>query len=460
LKNIYTALLVEYKPSILNFLAGVKLSSAVNLLPGFNPMTRTFRLTFFTFALLLHGSVLPAGAQEESSPEAAASRAYREKNYPAFLENVRKLNSRFPRHVEVLELLARAYALNGNVGEALATLGSLTRMGAAPNLDHRDFALLKERRELTPLRAAARRNATPKGRSAVAFKLAEKDLIPEGIAYDPVADAFYVGSIYRRKIVRVARGGRAVDFTSPGRDGMLSVLGMRVDARRRLLWACSVSGARDEGGEGSSTLFKYDLESGRLIKKYESARDGRKHLFNDIAISSSGDLFITNSLSGSVLKLPRATDALETFVGADTFIYPNGVALSGDERYLFVADARGVFRVDLADKTVRPLAAPDDVALAGFDGLYWQAGGLIGVQNGFKPVRVVRVELDRALGSAVGLRVLESNNPLFNIPTTGVVARGRFYYIANSQLRSMDERGNIPSPESLKEPLVLALPLK
>lgn len=424
-------------------------------------MHRTSRLALFTLALLLSAGVPPARAQEQADPGAAAARAYREKNYPAFLENVRKLSGRYPRHVEVLELLARAYALNGMAGEALATLGSLARMGAAPDLDHRDFAPLKGRRELTPLRAAVRRNAAPKGRSTVAFRLAEKDLIPEGIAYDPVRDAFYVGSIYRRKIVRVTRGGRAEDFTAPQQDGLLNVLGLRVDAGRRVLWACAVSGARDEGGEGSrSALFKYDLESGRLIKKYESARDGRKHLFNDIAISNSGDLFVTDSLSGSVLKLSRASDALETFVGADTFIYPNGVAVSGDGRYLFVADARGVYRVDLADKTVRPLAAAEDVSLAGFDGLYWEAGGLVGVQNGFKPVRVVRVELDRTLGRAVGLRVLESNHPLYNIPTTGVVARGRFHYIANSQLRSLDGREVIAPPESLKEPVILALPLK
>lgn len=424
-------------------------------------MHRTSRLALLAIALLWFVYVPAAGAQEQANPEAAAARAYREKNYPAFLEHVQKLRERYPRHVEVLELLARAYALNGMAGESLATLGSLARMGAAPNLDHRDFATLKGRGELTPLRAAVRRNAAPQGRSTVAFRLAEKDLIPEGITYDPVADAFYVGSIYRRKIVRVTRDGRAADFTSPRQDGLLNVLGLRVDAGRRLLWACAVSGGRDEGGEGSrSALFKYDLESGRLIKKYESAGDGRKHLFNDIAIARSGDLFITDSLSGSVLKLPRASDALETFVGADTFIYPNGLALSGDGRYLFVADARGVFRVSLADKTVRPLAAAADVSLAGFDGLYWQAGGLVGVQNGFKPVRVVRVELDRALGRAVRVRVLESNHPLYNIPTTGVVARGRFHYIANSQLRSLDEREVIVSPESLKEPIILSLPLK
>ena len=45
------------------------------------------------------------------------------------------------------------------------------------------------------------------------------------------------------------------------------------------------------------------------------------------------------------------------------------------------------------------------------------------------------------------------------IPTTGVVARGSFDYIANSQLRKLNEREEIAPPEKLKEPIILALPL-
>jgi len=37
--------------------------------------------------------------------------------------------------------------------------------------------------------------------------LEEKDLIPEGIAYDDQERAFYVGSIHRNKIVRVPEKG-------------------------------------------------------------------------------------------------------------------------------------------------------------------------------------------------------------------------------------------------------------
>jgi hypothetical protein len=73
-------------------------------------------------------------------------------------------------------------------------------------------------------------------RAQTAFTLAgQRDLIPEGIAYDPVDDVFYVSSIYRRKVLRVERSDRATDFVGEEQDGMLGGLGVKVDAKRRLL---------------------------------------------------------------------------------------------------------------------------------------------------------------------------------------------------------------------------------
>ncbi len=296
-------------------------------------------------------------------------------------------------------------------------------------------------------------------KSRIAFKISEPDLIPEGIAYDGQTGTFYVGSIYKRKIVRVKRGGEIEDFISSRQDSIQNVLGMKVDVGRRLLWVCAVSGPPDKEREGTAAVYKYDLTGGKLIKKYESSDTAQKHLFNDIVIGESGDVFLTDSMSGSVLAIRRASDALETLIGGRTFIYPNGIALSGDGHYMFVADARGIHRVNLSNKEVRPVAHADTVSLAGIDGLYWYKGVLLGVQNGFKPERIVRIELNGGLDRAERLTVLEANNAIFNIPTTGAIARGAFYFIANSQMRALDEREEIPFPEKLKETKILVIPL-
>ena len=402
---------------------------------------------------------LVATASGQSDASAAAARAYREKNYPEYLKNVRELSKQHPQNVWVTEFLARAYALNQMGEEAVDVLRTLAQMGVAVDTAHADLSSLKERPDFEQLRSAFDRNAAPNVRSKVAFTLAEKDLIPEGITYDATKGDFYVSSIYRRKIVRITKSGKIEDFTSPSQDGLLNVLGMKVDAKRRILWACTFSGPRDGNRDGVGALFKYDLTSGKLIRKYESASDGRKHLYNDIAITQSGDAFITDSSAGAVLRLPRATDTIETLVAPESFIYPNGIALSSDERYLFVADGRGLHRIEVKSKEVKKLAHAEIVSLAGIDGLYWYGGGLIGVQNGFKPNRIVHFKLNNALDYVPEVVVLESNHPQYEIPTTGVVARGSFYYIANSQLRKLNEREEIAPPEKLKEPIILALPL-
>jgi sugar lactone lactonase YvrE len=48
----------------------------------------------------------------------------------------------------------------------------------------------------------------------VAFIVPEKDLIPEGIAYDPADKTCYLGSIYKKKVVRITAKGDISDFNA------------------------------------------------------------------------------------------------------------------------------------------------------------------------------------------------------------------------------------------------------
>ena len=76
--------------------------------------------------------------------------------------------------------------------------------------------------------------------SNYAFSLKEKDLIPEGITYDPRQQKFYVSSIYKRKIVGINLDGTSFDFAGEAQDGLYSTLGMKVDAARNHLWVMGV----------------------------------------------------------------------------------------------------------------------------------------------------------------------------------------------------------------------------
>ncbi|HYI10546.1 MAG TPA: SMP-30/gluconolactonase/LRE family protein [Thermoanaerobaculia bacterium] len=284
-----------------------------------------------------------------------------------------------------------------------------------------------------------------------AFTLAGyRDLVPEGIAYDPVDDVFYVSGIYRRKVLRVTRDGRARDFVSEGQDGMYGGLGVKVDTKRRLLWV--ISSTTEEmrgftpGAEHASMLAAYDLRDGRLVKKVV-ATPGR---LNDLTLLADGSLFATDMGRSNVVRLAPGADTLE--IWASELQYPNGIAVSEDERTLYVADFRGIHRFDLATKARTRIESKS--LLNGIDGLSVHNGSLIGIQNAIGKARVIRVRPESGQ-----VEILESKNALFEIPTTGTVAGNDYYFIANPGLRSFNEDHTIWLDEKLEEPVMLKLSL-
>ncbi len=60
----------------------------------------------------------------------------------------------------------------------------------------------------------------------VAFTIKENDLIPEGIAFDQTDNVFFVGSIHKRKILRIDERGEATDYITSQQDGLGEALGL------------------------------------------------------------------------------------------------------------------------------------------------------------------------------------------------------------------------------------------
>lgn len=288
-------------------------------------------------------------------------------------------------------------------------------------------------------------------RATTAFTLRNRrDLVPEGIAYDPVEDVFYVSGIYRRNVLRVDRAGRATDFVGEGADGMLGGLGVKVDRERRLLWVVSSVTPEMRGytsGTDRSLVAIYSLPEGKLVRKIEVPGG----FLNDLALFRDGSALITDTKRHKVVRLAAGAETLEDW-GAD-FRFPNGIALSDDERALYVADFRGVHRIDVADKT--RTAIESKTLLGGIDGLSFHDGALIGIQNAVGRPRVVRIHPGDG-----SVEILESGNPLFEVPTTGAIAGNDYYFIANPGLRSFDTDQTIWPVEKLEDPVMLRIALR
>ena len=138
---------------------------------------------------------------------------------------------------------------------------------------------------------------------------------------------------------------------------------------------------------------------------------------------------------------------------------PNGIALSPDERSLYVASFTGVDRIELATGVRTALPHPSGVTLVGVDGLYFHGHSLVAVQNGVRPHRIAVFALSERYDRVVSGRVLDRLDPLVTDPTTGVVAGSELLVIGNAQIRSFDAEGKI-FPDSKLEPVrIVAIPL-
>ena len=293
-------------------------------------------------------------------------------------------------------------------------------------------------------------------RSQPAFVIPERDLAPEGIAYDPVDKSFYISSVTKSKIVRVRADGETEDFKQPGQDGLGLTLGLKVDARRRLLWVVSIP-AHLETGQSTSGVFQYDLRTGALRFKHQLP-PGSAGFLNDVALRSSGEAFATNTGTGEVFRMSSDHDGIELLLPANSVPQANGITLSSDERVLFVAGWIGIARVDLATKQFQLLRKEDNISDAGLDGMYFYKQSLIGIQNpDLHPGRVMRYFLNATLDTITRAEVLESYNPRFDIPTTGTLVRDSLYFMANTQIEKREQNGS--SPDRWQEIQVVKLKL-
>ncbi len=395
-----------------------------------------------------------------------ATEAYKSGNYAAAEAGFRSLAADYPQASTGPVGLGRSLARLGCVEEALEWLGRAATLGVGtdPARLQEAFGAAADAPEVRALLSRFRGNVTPVVRSKLAFRLVEKDLLPESVAYDPAEDTYYVGSLYRRKIVAV-KDGVARDFVPSKRDGLMSVLGMKLDASRRELWANACNGTSpvmldpEPRRQGTTAVFRYELGTGRLLGKLEAGSRKEPQCFNDLVVAPDGDVYLSGE--GAVFRVVRKEARLERFAPTPG-LFVNGIAMSPDGRTIYLADhLQGIVLLDVAARSLRPLPTPPGVTLAGIDGLYVHGKSLVGVQNGFSagPARVVQAFLGDGEPSVTCVDLREREHPDYDVPTTGVVVGDDLVYVAGSQLNRQDDKGRPWPLDRLRESALLRLPL-
>jgi len=184
--------------------------------------------------------------------------------------------SKIPDRGAALFLLARRYAHLGELQKALALLKECIALdeGFDP-ADTPALQPLKSFPEFRELVEQVHRRYPPVHLARVAFTVPEKDLFPEGLAVDWPKGVFYMGSMHRKKIIRITAAGEISDFVKPGLYGLMPVGGVKVDPADHSVWA-----ATDPDALASVTLIDTGILPG--YKWHRLARIWRTPVLGEI----------------------------------------------------------------------------------------------------------------------------------------------------------------------------------
>jgi hypothetical protein len=271
----------------------------------------------------------------------------------------------------------------------------------------------------------------------------------------------YGAAVHQRKIVHL-HNGVLTDFTSEAQDGLTAVLGIRLDEKRNILWACSspLPQMKNYDSTQTSALFKYDLSTGKLFGKYQMA-EKTNAVFGDLLISAKGTVFISDSRNNTIFTLEEPMQQLVPWFTSSELWSLQGITFSDDERYVFIADyIKGIFRLDVKTKALILLENTQDVSLKSIDGLLWYKNSLIAIQNGTNPMRATRYYLNAAHTAITNFTIMDRGHPAFNEPTNGCITNDTFFYIANSQWSGYDEQHNLKEESQLQKPVILKVALQ
>lgn len=321
-----------------------------------------------------------------------------------------------------------------------ATLSPETQARLAPLLDR--SALPHSWRPAGPLAEAFAHNFRYNARSEAASELvtmvpASHRLI-EGIAVDPAGERLFVGSVVDRTVlVREGEAWRPLPVSAP----LGGILGLALDAERRLLWAASsVADPVPNPESAFSGLVAFDL--GGLREARRVPTPGFQPA--DVAVAEDGTVYASDSRSGAILRCRPGCPAAETLVPPGILKSPQGLVAWPGGRRLYVADySLGLVLVDLKSLRLRPLVARSPVMLEGIDGLVRLGRKLVAIQNGTRPVRIVSIHLHPQGRLVDEVRVLEQAVPDWGEPTLGAMQGGDLIYVADAQWESYGAGGRL-----------------
>ena len=415
----------------------------------------------------VHGSTTrPSAAQAESTwqeHDRAARAAAAKGDWKTFRDHYLRVETILRGHAAVVLALARAEARLGDTAAAFAYLRRYTAMGLARDISaDSGFLNLHGSPSWSDYQRQVADNLRPIPFAGVVATLSDADFLAEDVVWDAPRRRFLVSSIRYGRVITVSRDGKITELahTDPG----FGMLGLAIDERRGVLWVSAEAMPQTKtyraSDAGRSMLLRYDLSTGRLLRRYDLPRDSTGHEPGDIVVGVSGDLYASDGRAGQIWVVRASNDSLVLLV-SHGLVSPQGAAPTPDGKRLLVADySRGIAAVDTRTGVATWLFHPPTTAASGIDGLRLYHGALIAHQNGVTPNRVIRLALDPAMTRVTGWRIVARDTLRIPSVTHGVIVGDTLFSIANSGWDAFNDDGSLRPNAALTAPRLVAIPLR
>jgi hypothetical protein len=273
--------------------------------------------------------------------------------------------------------------------------------------------------------------------SAAEILIGDAKSQPESLTVAP-GGVLIVGSASSPFVYKVRAGSstaeKFIDATAEGPGTFF--FGMLADASSNTLWTCQLTPVPDSTPVRRHTALRgFDLATG--APKIRWNLPGDNTTCNDFAIGPDKALYITDTATGRIYKLPAGASAAELFLEHRTLMGVDGITFLNGTLYVNNVIFNKLYRipVDAAGKPEQPVDIWMDQPIKGPDGMRAANGKLYVAENGSGKISVLTVNGDRASVAVIkeGLKT-----------PTGVEPAGDTLWIAE---RGAGQAVSIPMPK-------------
>ncbi|MBD3583062.1 gluconolaconase [Flavobacterium selenitireducens] len=291
------------------------------------------------------------------------------------------------------------------------------------------------------------------------------DSYPEGIAFDSVANVYYVSSARLGTIGKVTPAGVYSKLYSDG--SLKSTYGVKISPDGKRLFVCAGDAnyskfTSPDTRKKMARLIVIDIKSGNITDDIDlSQATPGEHFPNDLAFDKNGNAYVTDSFANVIYKV-TAEGKVSVFSDSPMFktkgIGLNGIVFHPSGYLLAISSGTGaIYKVEMANPKNVQKVKTEQFFING-DGLLLDGEKLVVVQNGGSDKIYALSSDDNWMSAKLSATTLAADR--FTYPSTATKA-GDKVWIMNANFSELVDSTSVPSQKfALQHARFIPIPKK